>query len=138
MHASVEVEGGKTLRISLQDIFPQIGPFAAKTHDDNRPRHHRRGSDKTRGGRVNRNKPPPANRPIPHGKTKGKTADENRKALLEIKPGEKVYVVPFNTAATLVRIDTDKDKITVQRGAFEMQVKISDCQPVGYSKDKGK
>jgi len=65
-------------------------------------------------------------------------AAENRKAILATKSGEKVFVVPFNTAATLVRVDADKDKITVQRGAFEMQVKISDCQPVGYPKDKRK
>ena len=129
MHAVVEVEGGKALRISLQDIFPQIGPFAPKTQGNRPRRSQRKGHEKTRRSEKN------PDRPIPHGKTKGKTADENRKAILATKPGEKVFVVPFNTAATLLRIDPDKDQITVQRGAFEMQVKLSDCQPVGYAKD---
>jgi len=136
MLASVETEGGKILRISLQDIFPQIGPFAPKTQSRNRTQ--RGGGDSARNTGQNRRKHPAPNRPIPHGKTKGKMAAENRKAILATKSGEKVFVVPFNTAATLVRVDADKDKITVQRGAFEMQVKISDCQPVGYPKDKRK
>ncbi|MCK5114666.1 MAG: DNA strand exchange inhibitor protein [Phycisphaerae bacterium] len=143
MHATVEVEGGKTMRVSLQDLFPQIGPFAPKAPAGNRSRQQRRpgdrnSADQSQRAGQGRGKPRDVNRPIPHGKTQGKPAAENRKALLATKPGEKVFVVPFNTAATLVRIDEGKDQITVQRGAFEMQVKISDCEPVGYGKDKRK
>jgi hypothetical protein len=52
--------------------------------------------------------------------------------VLATKPGQKVYVVSFRSAATLVRIDEKKDIAVVSRGAFEMQIPIADCEPVGY------
>ncbi|MCD4824870.1 MAG: hypothetical protein K8S55_09690 [Phycisphaerae bacterium] len=128
LRATVELAGGKIIQLSLQDIFPQIGPFAARSdrhHAAGKPRRKPAGSAKSREDK---------NRPIPHGKTDGKAAAKNRQAVLATPPGQKVYVVPFKTAATLVRIDKAGQKATVLRGAFEIQIPLSDLEPVGYPK----
>jgi len=131
LRASVELSGGLVKQLSLQDLFPQDGPFAPKIdHKKPRSKHHT-----NRKSHPGHSKPKP-NRPIKHGQVHGKSADKNRKIVLETRPGEKVFVVPFNTVATLIRIDESKDKATVLRGAFEMQVAITDLEPVGYGKNR--
>jgi dsDNA-specific endonuclease/ATPase MutS2 len=54
--------------------------------------------------------------------------------VLQVEPGEPVFVVPFNQRATLIRIDREKDQAVVQAGAFEMQVALADLAPVKLRK----
>ncbi len=133
LRATVEIKGGQVKQLSLQDLFPQDGPFAQKTESSKKAG----GKRRRREDSPARSKPKPQqDRPIKHGQIQGKAADKNRKKVLATKPGEKIFVVPFNTAATLVRIDESKGKAIVLRGAFEMQVALSDLEPVGYEKDR--
>ncbi len=127
LKAVVEIKGGKTLELSLPELFPQAGPFAPGQSNANRT------GRKRRPARQRSSKPAP-DQPPPRGPEQGKKAAALRKAVLKTKPGERIYVVPFQTAATLVRFDEDKDQAIVSRGAFEMQVAISDCEPVGYKR----
>ena len=122
----VELKGGERKTISLQELFPQTGPYA----ETGKPAERKTG--RARGVGRDRKPKPDANRPMDRGLDHGKKARKNHAALLKTKPGEKIYVIPFHAAATLVRIDEKKDIATVSRGAFEMQVPLSDCEPVGY------
>lgn len=129
LKATVETGNGKTIDLSLQELFPQIGPFAprgGKTKDASR-RGGGKGQRSRRGRGKNQHKP---DRPIPHVSADTKQASRNRQAVLNTLPGEKVYVVPFGKQATLVRIDEQKDQAVVQAGAFEMQVALSDVEPI--------
>ena len=115
---------GKDLKLSLQDLFPQVGPFAVRAHPGPKGRE-RRG-----GGGKGQAPPQAANRPIPHRKPDSKAAKRNRAAILGTPPGEKVFVVPFNTAATLIRVNEEKNTAVVSRGAFEMQIPLADVEPM--------
>ena len=106
----------------LQDLHPQTGPFAPGGEGTKK--------NASRQGKGNKKAA------VRHRDPKSKSAKKDRRALLDTSPGEKVFVVPFQTAATLVRIDEDKNKATVLRGAFEIQVALSDLEPVGYQKEK--
>jgi dsDNA-specific endonuclease/ATPase MutS2 len=59
-----------------------------------------------------------------------RAAQDNRAALLATQPGQKVFVVPFNKSATLIRIKPDKDQAVVQSGAFEMELPLADLAPM--------
>ena len=64
------------------------------------------------------------------GKTAPGAAQHNRHAVLAVAPGQKVFVVPFNKRATLIRINPDKDNAVVQSGIFEMEIPLSDLEPL--------
>jgi dsDNA-specific endonuclease/ATPase MutS2 len=122
LRATIELEGGKIIQLPLQDLHPQTGPFAPGGEGTKK--------NASRQGKGNKKAA------VRHRDPKSKSAKKDRRALLDTSPGEKVFVVPFQTAATLVRIDEDKNKATVLRGAFEIQVALSDLEPVGYQKEK--
>lgn len=124
LKATVEADG-RELRLSLQDLFPQTGPFAPPEAS----------SPPARGTRPS--PPPDASspsppRPVERREANDPAARKNRAAVLATPPGQKLYIVPFRAAATLIRFDEPKDLAVVSRGAFEMQIPISDCEPLGY------
>jgi len=104
------------LELPLQDVYPQTGPFAPK-----QARPHRTGP---------RQRPGRKDQPIPRRKTDSKAAKAARQALLQTQPGEPVYVVPFNKKATLIRLNKDKEQAVVQSGIFEMELPLSDLEPM--------
>lgn len=57
-------------------------------------------------------------------------AQQSREKLLATPPGQKVFVVPFNKPATLIRINADKGQAVVQSGAFEMELPLADLEPL--------
>lgn len=142
LKAKVQTEMGE-MELSIQDIFPQTGPFApqpaGKGHRDNRhgSRQHLKGPADKPGSRrqgvdaqgelVESEEP---NRPVHRRGRDDKQAAQNRSLLLATQPGQAVYVVPFHKRATLIRINTDKELALVQAGAFEMQVPLADLEPV--------
>ncbi|MBN1941772.1 MAG: hypothetical protein JW849_00600 [Phycisphaerae bacterium] len=130
MKATLEIDG-TDVTLSLQDLFPQTGPFAPRTHERDKARkEHKHG----RSDKSVRDAGETKDRPIERRQVDDKRAQKNRAAVLATPPGERIYVIPFRAAATLIRIDEKKDLAVVSRGAFEMQVPIADCEPVGYEK----
>ncbi|MDP6637279.1 MAG: hypothetical protein QGG42_20470 [Phycisphaerae bacterium] len=107
--AVVRIPAGQ-VELTLEELFPQKGPFARKTVAEK----------KSRG------------KPIRRRKAGSKRAKASRKSILATKPGSQVYVVPFGKRATLIRFIHDKDLAVVQSGAFEVQISVSDLEPVGY------
>jgi len=116
---------GKTLELRVQELFPDSGAFGPKQGGPpgGRRRRGRRGRETAGEGK--------ADRPVPHRKADSARARANRRTIAAMAPGSEVYVVPFQTRATLVRVDEAKATVTVQRGAFEMQVALADVEPVG-------
>ena len=110
--AKVEFRGGEIVSLPCSDLFPQTGPFSESAH-------------KGRGGESRQHD----DKPIRHAKRKTGASEANKTRLAKLKPGEKVYVVPFRTMAKLVRLDADKGKAVVLHGAFEMEVKLDDVEP---------
>lgn len=127
MRATV-LAGDREREIPLQDLFPGKGAFRSGS-DKGRGSGSRARSDK-RGGRHAAREKPTKDRPIPRRSPQGAKARKAHDALLHVKPGEQVFVVPFNKRATLVRIDEDKDQVVVQSGVFEMEVPLADVEPV--------
>jgi hypothetical protein len=117
----VEIAGGEQKTMSLQDLFPQTGPYAEDAGKGGKGRR-RKGGGESQG----------QSKPMDRGADKGRHAKKSLSAVKKIKPGEKIYIIPFKAAATLVRIDEKKQQAIVSRGAFEMQVSLSDCAPMGY------
>ncbi len=128
MKATLQTDNGE-LNVSLQELFPQTGPFAPKQQEQKTPRKEQK---HMRNGKPGPNAEQNKDRPIEHRDTFDRQAKKTRAAVLATKPGEKIFVVPFRSAATLVRFDEKKDLAVVSRGAFEMQISIADCEPVGY------
>ena len=116
--AKVQTARG-AIRLPVQELFPQTGPFAPRARAAARQPH----KPKDRG-----------DRPMPRRRGDTKAAKANREHLLKTPPGEQVYVVPFHKRATLIRFDQAKDQAVVQAGAFEMQVPIADLEPVREGK----
>jgi DNA mismatch repair protein MutS2 len=116
LRATVETTKGE-LELSLQELFPQSGPFA--------PQEPAEGGRKRKTARERA-----AEKPMRRRKTGSKAAKKNHQALLATKPGEQVYVVPFQKRATLIRINPDKDLAVVQSGIFEMEIPLADLEPV--------
>jgi dsDNA-specific endonuclease/ATPase MutS2 len=115
--------GGEAIDLSLQDLFPQAGPFAHhEPHRRGRPNPHAHRD----GHREHAEEEP--NRPIQHRDANSRAAKNSRQAILAAKPGSSVFVVPFNTRAMLVRVLPEKDHAVVQRGAFEMEVPLADLE----------
>ena len=122
----VTVETGEgELELSLQDLFPQTGPFAPRPARPER---------KGRGGRPHpkhgQGRAHTETGPMHRRKPDAKAAQKNLAALLATKPGEKVYVVPFGKRATLIRINEQHQQAVVQSGIFELQVPLADLEPV--------
>ncbi|HUT61105.1 MAG TPA: MutS2/Smr-associated SH3 domain-containing protein [Phycisphaerae bacterium] len=150
LRAKVQTDNGE-LTVSIQDLFPQTGPFAAvRAAAEARQAERARGRGDQRGPRGERGRPaaaaragagdraasharrasPPPNRPIRRGSPDSKAAHDNRQAILETEPGKTVFVIPFNKRATLIRVNPEKDLATVQSGIFEMEIPLADLEPV--------
>lgn len=150
-------DGEKTL--SIQDIFPQTGPWARRTresHGDRGGRGRGQGGRPGRGDRAagpGRHEPKHAqtggskghgqgkrgegktaqqqpNRPMDRVHAGGRAAEAKIKAILAVEPGQQVYVVPFHKRATLVRVVPEKEVAVVQSGIFEMEIPLIDLQPL--------
>jgi DNA mismatch repair protein MutS2 len=120
LRATVETEKGQKV-LSLQELFPQTGPFAPP---EPRPAGQRRKPQRREAAK------PAPDRPMRRVSPLGRAAQDNRAALLATQPGEKVFVIPFNKSATLIRIKPDKDHAVVQSGAFEMELPLADLAPM--------
>ena len=119
LRAVVATEEGE-IELPLQDLFPQTGPFAPPPP----PPLHKRLQKGIRAAA------PVQDRPMQRRSRQDKAAKSNRELLLAVQPGAKVYVVPFNKPATLIRIKADKDLAVVQSGAFEMELPLADLEPM--------
>ena len=119
LRATVQTDEGP-MELSLQELFPQTGPFAPRTDRPERSR------------KPPRKRPQHDNkaRPMPRRSAEGRAAGRNRTKLLEAKPGEEVFVVPFNKRATLIRIQEEKGQAVVQSGIFELEIPLADLEPV--------
>ena len=117
LRATVQTANGEMV-LSLQDIFPQTGPFASRPGERART---------VKAGSTRKSAPP---RPMRRRRPSGPAAKATREALLAIQPGSPVYVVPFNKRATLIRINTEKDQAVVQSGIFELEIPLCDLEPM--------
>jgi len=125
LRATVETPRGE-MTVSIQDLFPQTGPFAARP-----PRRAERGEPRRPRAAGRREKAPAEkDRPMDRGRATGRAALAKRDAILALEPGEKVYVVPFHKRATLIRFNAEKDVATVQSGIFEMEIPLADLEPL--------
>ncbi len=168
LRATVESELGQEV-ISLQDLFPQTGPFAYLPPPSARPERpprrgrEQRGQGEQRGQRRDdrggdrrqgppqrgqqgdqRQRPPreprepQPDRPMERRSPETHSAQASREAVLALKPGQQVYVVPFHKRATLIRINAEKELAVVQSGIFEMELPLADLEPVkDLRPDKG-
>ena len=124
LRATVETpEGPKTL--SLQELFPHTGPFAPPS-----PRPPQREPRQQPPRQRHEPAKPVADRPMHRVHPHDRDAKDNREALLATAPGQKVFVVPFNKPATLIRIKADKEHAVVQSGAFEMELPLADLAAI--------
>jgi len=153
LRATVETSEGE-MTLSIQEIFPQTGPWAPRHHDERhggedsrRPRRRgQKGDDRSaqRGrqghgdprrqgapARGERTREEPPNRPMDRAATNGRAAEAKIKALMALEPGQQVYVVPFHKRATLIRVQADKHLAVVQSGIFEMEIPLIDLEPLG-------
>ncbi|MCL2700850.1 MAG: hypothetical protein FWE88_04055 [Phycisphaerae bacterium] len=131
--AKVQTIAGE-LEVTLQELFPQESPFAkaGREADPARGRHGPRHGDRSRHGESTPRDgdsepaaPQPMHRRSPQGRSK-----EHLDKLLAVQPGQQVYVVPFHKRATLLRINPDKQHAVVQSGAFELEIPLTDLEPV--------
>ncbi|OPX25106.1 MAG: hypothetical protein B1H04_00655 [Planctomycetales bacterium 4484_123] len=116
--AKVQTARG-VLELAVQELFPQVGPFARTAQ--RRPRRGRAQHGVKSGAGKDR--------PITRRRPDSAAARANREAVLKTAPGEQVYVVPFHKRATLIRFNHDRDEAVVQAGAFEMEIPIADLEP---------
>lgn len=137
--------------ISIQDIFPQTGPFAPPPPQDHTPQRGRypgqrqpganlQHTDQRSPGQQQRHDEPDAinDGPMARRDPGGQVARENRRKILAVQPGQQVYVVPFHKRATLIRINEEKDQAVVQSGIFEMEIPLADLEPVRAEPQAGK
>ena len=117
LRATVQTDNGE-VELSLQDLFPQTGPFAR--HEPKHPR----------GKRREQAEKPRADRPVQRRRADSNAAKKNREILLATEPGQQVFVVPFRKHATLIRINSHKDLAIVQAGVFEMEIPLADLEPI--------
>ena len=121
LRVTVETAAGQMV-LSLQDIFPQTGPFAPRAG-----RGERKGKSPGRPpGKSSR----PADRPMPRRSPADRDAKANRDKLLATQPGQQVFVVPFGKRATLIRLVPEKDQAVVQSGVFELELPLADLAPI--------
>ena len=135
LRAKVRTGEGKEIQLSIQDLYPQSGPFAPRSE---RPAHGRgsRGKSaqgrhpKDRAARGTHGESQTPSKPITRRSADSKAARSARAKLLATEPGELVFVVPFNKKATLIRINKDKELAVVQSGIFEMEIPLADLEPI--------
>jgi hypothetical protein len=131
LKVSVRTGDGEEMTLSLQDLFPQTGPFSPAGRQQGR-KGKRPGPRKGAGAHSGNEEK--SDRPIRRPSPESKKVQQNVRKVLQVEPGEPVFVVPFNQRATLIRIDREKDQAVVQAGAFEMQVALADLAPVKLRK----
>jgi DNA mismatch repair protein MutS2 len=124
LKAKVATSAGE-MDLSIQDLFPQTGPFAPHAEASRPKRSARKGRGKAEQEQADKD------RPLPRRSPKSKAAKRSHEQLLAAQPGEAVYVIPFRKRATLVRLRPDKGAAVVQSGAFEMELPLADIEPVG-------
>ncbi len=136
LRATVSTEKGE-VELPIQDLFPQTGPFARRQEQSGKRKSGGRQADRQRRRAGDKGKDDAKaarerarDRPIRHRSPDSKEAKKSREAVLSVKPGQRVFVVPFNKPATLVRIDAEKDHAVVQSGVFEMEIPIADLEPI--------
>ncbi|KKL96161.1 hypothetical protein LCGC14_1847240, partial [marine sediment metagenome] len=126
--AKVETRAG-TIELPVQELFPQIGPFARRRKPTEPGRRARQqGTKGAKGAKAV--KAEQKDRPIPRRSRDGAAAEANREAVLKTPPGGMLYVVPFHRQARLIRFNQDRNEAIVQAGAFEMQIPVADIEPV--------
>lgn len=121
LRATVETAEGQMV-LSLQELFPQTGPFAVH------PPTARRAAG--RAAQPPRKAAPRPDQPMRRRSPQSRGAQQSLQALLATPPGQKVFVVPFNKPATLIRINESKGQAVVQSGAFEMELPLADLEPL--------
>ena len=129
MRVTVDTPSGP-IDLSLQDIFPQTGPFAPRKSRDDRKgkpagKSAAKSADKSAGKPAR-----PGNKPMPRQSGAGGDAEANRRNILAMQPGQQVFVVPFGKRATLIRFVPGKDHAIVQSGVFELDLPLSDLAPI--------
>ncbi len=129
LRATVETRNGE-MTVSIQDLFPQTGPFAARPARKAAQRGDRAEQRRPRAAGRREKAPADKDRPMDRGRVTGRAARAKRDAILALEPGEKVYVVPFHKRATLIRFNAEKDVATVQSGIFEMEIPLADLEPL--------
>ncbi|MFP4053439.1 MAG: endonuclease MutS2 [Phycisphaerae bacterium] len=127
LRAVVEA-GGEEKTLSIQDLFPQTGPFAPRSRVQ-------KGTGKGKGkarrpAKADGRKEPEPDRPIPRRSPESRKARKNVAKVKQFEPGQQVFVVPFNRRATLIRLDEEKDQAVVQSGIFEVEIPLADLEPV--------
>lgn len=132
LRAKVRTGDGKEIELSIQDLYPQSGPFAPRS--DRRPTGQKPRGNAAKPGKPGQSKPgqskPAPDKPITRRSADSKAARSNLAKLLATEPGQQVFVVPFNKIATLIRIDADKNQAVVQSGIFEMEIPLADLELV--------
>lgn len=68
--------------------------------------------------------------PMPRRHAATRAARSDRRKLLNVQPGQQVFVIPFNKRATVIRMDVEKELAVVQSGIFEMEIPLADLEPV--------
>jgi len=116
LRATVQTASG-TLELSLQELFPQTGPFARAAKPPAEKRRGKPARDRKQK-RITRRSPDSA------------AAKANREGLISARPGEPVYVVPFHKRATLIRVIEQRNQAVVQSGVFEMEIPLADLEPI--------
>ncbi|MGA2266278.1 MAG: MutS2/Smr-associated SH3 domain-containing protein [Phycisphaerae bacterium] len=139
LRATVETPQG-AMELSLQELFPQTGPFAPRPPTGRRAAAARTGrpagfdAERSRSDLAASQAPhkpaPQEDRPMRRRSPQSRDAQQSREKLLATPPGQKVFVVPFNKPATLIRINADKGQAVVQSGAFEMELPLADLEPL--------
>ncbi|MCY2928237.1 MAG: hypothetical protein NTV86_01840 [Planctomycetota bacterium] len=110
---------------------PQGTPEGEKT-EATRSRERHGGHEKhgTHEGQRRHEKKEDKSQPMHRRAADSKDAQAAMEILRKSKPGQKVYVVPFNKRATIVRLNLEKDTAVVLSGIFELEVPLSDLEPL--------
>ncbi len=135
LRAKVRTGDGREIELSIQDLYPQSGPFAPRPERPARGRgaKGRHAKDRAPKGQPGQAQSQAPAKPITRRSADSKAARSARAKLLTTEPGQQVFVVPFNRKATLIRINKDKDKAVVQSGIFEMELPLADIEPIKES-----
>ncbi|MCY2926836.1 MAG: hypothetical protein NT031_15655, partial [Planctomycetota bacterium] len=103
-------------------------PEGEKT-GESRSRERHGGHEKHEGHRRHEKKEDKS-QPMHRRSADSKDAQAAIETLRKAAPGQKVFVVPFNKRATIVRLNLEKDTAVVQSGIFELEVPLSDLEPL--------
>jgi DNA mismatch repair protein MutS2 len=132
LKATVQTSAGEKT-VSLQDLFPQTGPFAPEAKGEKTGRKRRKRPERSGAGDKRKAKgpaKPKPDRPMRRRDEGSRAAAKSRKAMENVQPGDQVFVIPFNKKATLIRLDAEKQQAVVQSGAFEMDLPLADLEPI--------